>query len=118
VPAFDERPNRDFRQRNNLGLEPQFVNDIYNHNKWQVEVSRDECFSAPMAVHKGSEPSSKEKEDVHNQRDPGCVWLERRCPGELRVTIDSLLLASVIEAKIDNTDADPVHQGRDRHKVL
>lgn len=110
MPAFDERSNGNLRQRNDLGLHPEFVNPVYNHDEWQIEVSRDKGFSLPMAVHESRESSSKEEKDKNDQRNPSDVRLEGSCPRELLMAIDSLHFAPVVESEISYADTDPVHQ--------
>ena len=109
MPAFDERPNGNGRQWDDLRLRPKFVGEVHDKDERQVEICRNKGCSTPMTAHKCRKTSGEKKNDIYDQRDPSYVWLKRCCPWELLKPINSLRLASIVESEIDNADTDQVH---------
>ena len=63
-----------------------------------------------MAADECAEATGDKQEGEQGQRRPGEVGLEGRGPWKLSVSVDSLLLATVVESEVDDADDEPVHQ--------
>ncbi len=101
--------NRNLRKRDNLRLLPEFVSKVEDRKDRDVDVRRNECLIVPVALDENRVPTSQQEDNERDQGEPSSVRLEWCLPRKFRA-IDSLCLATVVEAQINSGDDHPAQQ--------
>jgi hypothetical protein len=70
-----------------------------------------------LALDEDGVATSQQEDNERDQRKPSSIWLERCLPRKFRA-IDSLFLATVVEAQIYCGDDHPRNYCSDRYKIL
>lgn len=114
----NKAPNRQILHGNGMCFEPELISDVQDQRKWNVEVTRDEGLSIPMAMDEHSISRGQQQHQKQNQRSPREPRLERCRPRQFSSAIDPLSFAAIVEAKIGDQHNNPVRQSADSDEIL